>query len=80
MEKTYHKFKDELLNSCVPFWLKNGVDKEYGGLLNCLDRTGKVYSQDKSVWMQGSAGWMFSYMRLFCIITRFWCGRQELRL
>ena len=29
--------------------------------------------------MQGRAGWMFSYMRLFCIITRFWCGRQELK-
>lgn len=62
MQNVYKKFKDELLNSCVPFWLKNGVDKEYGGLLNCLDRTGKVYSQDKSVWMQGRAGWMFSYI------------------
>ena len=56
------KFKDELLNSCIPFWLNNGVDKEYGGVLNCLDRTGKVYSDDKSVWMQGRAGWMFSYI------------------
>ena len=56
------KFKDELLNSCIPFWLNNGVDKEYGGVLNCLDRTGKVYSDDKSVWMQGRAGWMFSYV------------------
>ena len=56
------KFKDELLKSCVPFWLNNGVDKEYGGVLNCLDRTGKVYSEDKSVWMQGRAGWMFSYI------------------
>lgn len=56
------KFKDELLNSCVPFWLSNGVDKEYGGVLNCLDRTGKVYSEDKSVWMQGRAGWAFSYI------------------
>ena len=56
------KFKDELLNSCVPFWLQNGVDTEYGGLINCLDRTGKVYSDDKSVWMQGRCGWMFSYI------------------
>ena len=62
MEKVYQSFKDELLNSCVPFWLENGADKEYGGLLNCLDRTGRVYSQDKSVWMQGRAGWMFSYI------------------
>lgn len=56
------KFKDELLNSCIPFWLNHGADNEYGGLLNCLDREGKVYSEDKSVWMQGRAGWMFSYI------------------
>ncbi|MBR2441463.1 MAG: AGE family epimerase/isomerase [Clostridia bacterium] len=62
MQKLYEKFKDELLNSCVPFWLNHGWDKEYGGLLNCLDRTGKVYSLDKNVWMQGRAGWMYSYI------------------
>ena len=62
MKQVYAKFKEELLNSCIPFWLNNGVDKEYGGVLNCLDRTGKVYSEDKSVWMQGRAGWMFSYI------------------
>lgn len=55
-------FKEELLTYCAPFWLKNGVDEENGGLLNCLDRFGKVYSTDKSVWMQGRAGWMFSYI------------------
>ena len=37
MEKIYQQFKDELLNSCVAFWLKNGVDKEFGGIINCLD-------------------------------------------
>ncbi len=62
MKEYYEKFKDELLNSCVPFWLNNGVDDEFGGLINCLDRTGKVYSEDKSVWMQGRAGWTFSYI------------------
>ena len=56
------KFKDELLNSCVPFWLENGNDKEYGGILNCLDRKGNLYSEDKSVGMQGRAGWTFSYI------------------
>ena len=46
----------------MPFWLNHGVDAEFGGVLNCLDREGKVYSEDKSVWMQGRAGWMFSYI------------------
>lgn len=62
MREICNKFKDELLNSCVPFWLNHGVDTEFGGVLNCLDRKGKVYSEDKSVWMQGRAGWMFSYI------------------
>lgn len=62
MKETAKLFKNELLDSCVSFWLKFGVDKEYGGLINCLDREGKIYSDDKSVWMQGRAGWMFSYL------------------
>ncbi len=62
MKEIYEKFKSELLESCVPFWLNNARDEEFGGILNCLDRTGKVYSEDKSVWMQGRCGWMFSYI------------------
>lgn len=62
MKKIYEKFKNELLNSCVPFWLNYAVDEKNGGILNCVDRYGKVYSEDKSVWMQGRAGWMFSYI------------------
>ena len=62
MKQTYLKFKSELLDSCVPFWLENADDKEYGGIINCLDRKGEIYSDDKSVWMQGRAGWMFSYI------------------
>ena len=48
MVEMYIKFRSELLDSCVPFWLENGVDTAYGVVLNCFDRTGKVYSQDKS--------------------------------
>ena len=62
MKKVLTKFKDELLNSCVPFWLNHAIDDNFGGIINCLDRYGKVYSTDKSVWMQGRCGWMFSYI------------------
>ncbi len=61
--KSYLKqFQEELLNSCVPFWINHALDEENGGILNCLDRFGEVYSTDKSVWMQGRAGWTFSYL------------------
>ncbi|MBE6696208.1 MAG: N-acylglucosamine 2-epimerase [Ruminococcaceae bacterium] len=60
--KYYKIFKEELFESCVPFWLENGRDMVNGGILNCLDRYGKVYSTDKSVWMQGRTAWTYSYI------------------
>ena len=50
------------LDTVADFWLKNGMDKVHGGVYTCLDRTGKIYSTDKSVWMQGRCGWMFAHL------------------
>ena len=61
-EKYYQTFYSELFDSCAPFWLNNARDDKNGGILNCVDRTGKVYSTDKSVWMQGRTAWTYSYL------------------
>lgn len=53
-------YEDALLNDCIPFWLTNGVDYEYGGYFTCLDRKGELYSTDKSVWFQGRMLWVLS--------------------
>lgn len=58
----YKLYSDELFEYCLPFWLKHGVDKKFGGLYTCLDRSGQIYSTDKSVWMQGRAAYMFSHL------------------
>ena len=50
------------LDVCADFWLKNGMDKENGGVYTCLDRKGEVYSTDKSVWMQGRCAWTFAHL------------------
>ena len=50
------------LEECACFWLKNGIDRVHGGVYTCLDRTGKVYSTDKSVWMQGRCAWTFAFL------------------
>jgi len=50
------------LKTSLDFWLNNGLDRDNGGMYTCLDREGRVYSTDKSVWMQGRAGWIFSYL------------------
>ncbi len=59
--KTQIEIKAQL-NECIDFWLKNGIDKVNGGVYTCLDRTGKVYSTDKSVWMQGRCAWTFAWL------------------
>ena len=50
------------LDTCVDFWLKNGMDEVNGGVYTCLDREGKIFSTDKSVWMQGRCAWIFAYL------------------
>ncbi len=66
MSKTYlaecQKWIKEELETTIDFWLKNGMDKEHGGVYTCLDREGKIFSTDKSVWMQGRCGWIFAYL------------------
>ena len=53
--------RDQLAN-VADFWLKNGMDPVNGGIYTCLDRKGKVFSTDKSVWMQGRCGWTYAYL------------------
>ena len=61
-EKYYELYRSELFDSCIPFWLNNAKDNVYGGIANCVDRYGKIYSTDKSVWMQGRTAWTYSYI------------------
>lgn len=53
-------YKQYLLEESIGFWIENGLDYKYGGILTCLDHEGHVYNTDKSVWFQGRAAWMFS--------------------
>src|SRR5687767_11382502 len=53
-------YRDGLLGSVIPFWLKHGIDREQGGLFTALDRRGNLVDTDKAVWLQGRAVWTFS--------------------
>jgi len=55
-------FEKELFENVIPFWINNAIDEVNGGIYNSLDRKGEIYSTDKSVWMQGRAAYMFSYI------------------
>ena len=50
------------LHAVADFWLQNGMDSVNGGVYTCLDRSGKIFSTDKSVWMQGRCGWTYAYL------------------
>lgn len=53
-------YRDGLLGSTIPFWLKHGLDRKHGGLRNGLGEDGSVIDTDKAVWLQGRAAWTFA--------------------
>lgn len=58
LRKFYH---DTLFSDVLPFWLNSDlVDKENGGFITSVDREGRSYNDDKSVWFQGRCLWTFS--------------------
>ena len=55
------KYRSILLDNILPFWLRCGYDREYGGVLTCLDREGNVMDETKSVWFQGRCAWVYAF-------------------
>lgn len=53
-------YKNQLLNSTIPFWFPRSFDEEYGGYLLMRDADGSLIDDDKAVWIQGRATWMLS--------------------
>lgn len=59
-DEIYKRYRRELFESVVPFWLRYSIDREAGGYFTGLDREGTVYDSRKYVWLQGRAIWTFS--------------------
>jgi len=55
-------YRKTLLDDVVPFWLRHGIDREFGGIGNLLDDAGNVTGHDKYLWSQGRALWTFSVL------------------
>lgn len=54
------RYRGELLNSVVPFWLEHSLDRRSGGLLTCIRDDGTVVSEEKYMWSQLRGIWTFS--------------------
>jgi N-acylglucosamine 2-epimerase len=46
-----------LSDGIIPFWLRYGVDEEYGGVLSCMNEDGTRISTDKYTWSQARFVW-----------------------
>lgn len=54
----YHQ---ALLEDVIPFWINSDlIDHKYGGFNSSVDRKGRCYNPDKSVWFQGRCLWTFA--------------------
>ena len=54
-------YREALLSDVVPFWMSSDlIDREHGGFITSVDREGRAYNDDKSVWFQGRCLWTFS--------------------
>ncbi|MCJ7822773.1 MAG: AGE family epimerase/isomerase [Armatimonadetes bacterium] len=58
IEELIATHRDGLLKDTVPFWLRHGLDRECGGLLNYLGADGSVLHTDKAVWIQSRFAWL----------------------
>ena len=76
LQETREWVRKELASS-AEFWLKYGMDKEHGGVYTCIDRTGRLFSTDKSVWMQGRCGWTYAYLCTVYGTRPEWLGEKH---
>lgn len=61
IEEWADRYKTDLTEDILPFWLNHGLDKVNGGFYTCVDRDGTLMDSTKSVWFQGRAGFIFAY-------------------
>ena len=55
------RYKDDLTQDIMPFWLKYGLDPVNGGVYTCLNRDGSLMDSTKSVWFQGRFGFICAF-------------------
>ena len=55
------RYRRDLTDNIMPFWLKHGLDRQHGGVYTCLDRDGTVIDTTKSVWFQGRFGFICAF-------------------
>ena len=55
------RYRKDLVDDILPFWLKHGLDRVHGGVYTCVDRDGTLMDTTKSVWFQGRFGFTAAF-------------------
>ena len=61
IETWAEKYRSDLTENIMPFWLEHGLDRMNGGVYTCLDRDGSLMDPTKSVWFQGRFAFICSF-------------------
>lgn len=75
LKNFYH---NHLMCDVIPFWQNSDlIDYENGGFITSVDREGRSYNDDKSVWFQGRCLWTFSKLCNTYGITEEWANAAD---
>lgn len=55
------KYRKDLTENILPFWLEHGLDRVNGGVYTCVNRRGELMDSTKSVWFQGRCAFVYAY-------------------
>lgn len=55
-------YRATLFDDVIPWWMKNSLDREYGGYYSHLARDGTTFTTDKYMWMNGRQIWLLSHL------------------
>ena len=61
LRATRDRYREDLVENILPFWLQHGLDRKHGGIYTCVERDGTHKDTTKSVWFQGRFAFVVSF-------------------
>ena len=62
LQEHHDELKSLLYDEYLPFWDHGGYDKEYGGFICNLTADGVPVDEEKFIWYQGRAIWVYAFL------------------
>lgn len=62
LRELHDDYRHRLFDLYLPFWEKGAFDRERGGFMCELNEDGSVASDEKNLWYQGRAVWVYAFL------------------